>query len=130
MKKILFILFIIIISSLRINASSNSYYEEKLYDIELYNLSNKSINSVFDNLDIFMVDITINIDSYTDTFKINTYITKDIEREITKRIVSKLIDQGAREKACLVEVKGYSVIKASLYINEHTYNLIINRLKK
>ncbi len=131
MKKLLLIvIFILLFSTTYVSAStSNDLYEEREYSIDFDSLSNKSLNYVFSNLDVFMVSITINVGNYTNTYMINTYLDSDIEREITRRIVSDLISDNKREIATTVEYKGYTISNAKLLITKYTYNKIVERVK-
>ncbi len=131
MKKLLLIvIFILLFSTTYVIAStSNDLYEEREYSIDFDSLSNKSLNYVFSNLDVFMVSITINVGNYTNTYMINTYLDSDIEREITRRILSDLISDNKREIATTVEYKGYTISNAKLLITKYTYNKIVERVK-
>ena len=127
MKKVIMLLVIVCLSFVSLKANKYDLYEEKLYVIDFDGVGSKNINNLFYNLDVFMVDITISIGNFTDTYTINTYLTSDIEREITRRIIDRLNYEGKRELASTAEYKGYLVTRASLLINEHTYKIIRKR---
>ncbi len=127
MKKVIMLLVIVCLSFVSLKANKYDLYEEKLYVIDFDGVGSKNINNLFYNLDVFMVDITISIGNFTDTYTINTYLTSDIEREITRRIIDRLNYEGKRELASTAEYKGYLITRASLLINEHTYKIIKKR---
>ena len=126
MKKLLVsvILFSFIVFNNLEAKSDYDYNFDKERVIEFDSLTSNNINYVFNDLDIYMIDIDVMIGLEVMTFRINTYLYKDIEREITRKVINDLIENNKREYATIAEIKGYKVIKARLICSDRTLDII------
>ena len=105
------------------------YYFEKIHEIETDNLPSNKVNKVFKDLDIFMIEIEVEIRNVIKTYKVNTYLTGNIEKELTKSIVNELNDEGLRELSAVIMYKGFTIKKVKLLCSDYVYDLIKERIK-
>ena len=131
MKKVLLILsiFLMLLFIPKLKGDSVNKYIEKINEVSFDNLNSKKINEVFDGLNVGVIELEINFGFITKTYRVNLMNTTNLEKELTKKVVSELKKEGLREEAAVISVKGFKISKMILRSSEETIDIIKSRVK-
>lgn len=127
MKKILLIISIFLLCMIPLKGLEEDRYVEKINVVTFDNLSSKKVNDVFYDLNVGVIEVEISLGFITKTYRVNYYSVSDLERELTKRVVSELKKEGLREEAANASIKGYKINKMTLRCNSDTLAIIKSR---
>lgn len=127
MKK--FIILVLILSIMCIpvlNAGEYDKYKEGVHEISLDNVTNKNINNILKDIKGTIIEVEIEIKGIKKVFKVNSAITSNIEKEITKRVV-KALEIDDREISVLASVHGYKINYIKLICTNEIVDIITSR---
>lgn len=127
MKKVVFILLIIIIFNNKLFAIQNYDYEENNYLIYFDNLKSNKLTYLLNNTDSFIVEIEVNINNKYKSYRFNTLNINTLEKELIKKVTNDLNDN---ETKVYIELNGVKINKITLRCTKNSYNTIIERKNK
>lgn len=107
-----------------LNAQTKNDYVEKIYVTEFDNLNSKNINEVFKGLNGLVIEIEIEINSITKTYRVNTSVNNNLEKELLKKVVASLEEDGLKELAAIASIKGYKINKIKIRCTKEILNII------
>ncbi len=134
MKKMLITFFIICLSLFlfinipKYTAKNNEYiYTQDFHSIKFENLNSKNINELFSGISGTIVEVEVEIGTFTKSYRFNTSMLNDLERELTELVIEDLIIKGERELAVTHQIQGFKITRIDIRCTLEELEKIKNR---
>ncbi len=104
-------------------------YVENVRTLEFTSFHSKKINEVFNGMKGMIIEIEIEIKNITKTYRVNTAMTDNLEKDLTEKVVKELEEDGLKELSSIASIKGFRINKIKLICTYEEANIILERSK-
>lgn len=134
MKKMLIAFFIFSISLFvvltipKYTAKTNEYiYNQDYHIIKFNNLNSKKLNDLLLGINGTVIEVEVTTNAFTKSYRFNTNMLSDLEKELTRVVINDLENKGLRESAVTHKIQGFKINKMSIRCTIEELNKIKHR---